>query len=507
MSAILARSGTAAALVFFSAQGALADLTAQEVWDDWKSYLNTTGYAVEATETLSGSTLTVSGLTMTAGEAAEESSARISLPQIRFEENGDGSVSVLLPAGMPVAFAFTGPEDDVSGTLIYGHDGSPVTVTGDASEMTYAYAAPELTLDLKDLQADGEVIPPEAAQFSMALQEVTAETTMKADGTRSYGQQLSAAALTYHLAFVDAENDAKGSFKGALEGLAFTGSSSIPEGLETADMAALLDAGAGFDGRFTFTGGNGAIAGTGEGESFAMETRSGGGAVDVALNAEQLTYGLSQQDAELNISGTEMPFPLSLRMAEAGLRLMMPVSGTGEEQDFALGVTLRDFALPEMFWGMIDPTGVLPHDPATLVLDLAGKVTLLFDIFDPESIAPVESGSQPPGELNALTVKELRLSAAGAELTGTGDFTFDNEDLESFDGMPAPSGEANLMLTGANALLDKLIQLGVMSDSDAMGARMMIGMLAVPGEAEDSLTSRIEITEDGKILANGQRLK
>ncbi|MFW8593666.1 DUF2125 domain-containing protein [Cribrihabitans neustonicus] len=507
MSAILARSGTAAALVFFSAQGALAGLTAQEVWDGWKSYLTGTGYAVEASETLSGGTLTISGLTMTAGEAAAEGSARISLPEIRLEENGDGSVSVLMPADMPVAFAFTGPEEDVSGTLIYGHDGSPVTVTGDASEMTYTYAAPELTLDLKELKADGEVIPPEAAQFSMALQQAAAETTMKADGTRTYGQELSAAGLTYHLAFVDPENEAKGSFKGALEGLAFSGSSTIPVGLESPDMAALLDAGAGFGGRFTFTSGSGAIAGSGDGESFAMETRSGGGAVDVSLNGERLTYDLSQRDAEVNISGTEMPFPLSLRMAEAGLRLMMPVTGTGAEQDFALGVTLRDFALPEMFWGMVDPTGVLPHDPATLVLDIAGKGKLLFDIFDPESIAPVESGSQPPGEVNALTVKELRLSAAGAELTGTGDFTFDNEDLESFGGIPAPSGEANLMLTGANALLDKLIQLGVMADSDAMGVRMMMGMLAVPGEGEDSLKSRIEITEDGKILANGQRLK
>lgn len=40
-----------------------------------------------------------------------------------------------------------------------------------------------------------------------------------------------------------------------------------------------------------------------------------------------------------------------------------------------------------------------------------------------------------------------------------------------------------------------------------MGARMMMGMLAVPGEAEDTLTSKIEISEDGQIHANGQRIK
>ena len=95
----------------------------------------------------------------------------------------------------------------------------------------------------------------------------------------------------------------------------------------------------------------------------------------------------------------------------------------------------------------------------------------------------------------------------GAKLMGTGDFTFDNSDTTTFGGMPAPTGVANLELTGANALLDKLIQMGMVSDSDAMGARMMMGMLAVPGDGPDSLKSTIEINDQGHILANGQRLK
>ncbi|WP_405117314.1 hypothetical protein [Phaeobacter sp. BS23] len=49
--------------------------------------------------------------------------------------------------------------------------------------------------------------------------------------------------------------------------------------------------------------------------------------------------------------------------------------------------------------------------------------------------------------------------------------------------------------------------MGLVSDSDAMGARMMMGMLAVPGDGEDTLTSKIEVTEDGQIKANGQRIK
>jgi hypothetical protein len=194
-------------------------------------------------------------------------------------------------------------------------------------------------------------------------------------------------------------------------------------------------------------------------------------------------------------------------MAEAGCNITMPLAQSEEEQDFALGISLRDFAVPEMLWGMIDPAGTLPHDPASVVLSLTGKGKVLFDIFDPEAMEQVEDGDIAPGELNAVTIEQLLVSAAGAKLPGTGDFTFNNEDQVSFDGMPAPSGEANLSLSGANTLIDKLIEMGLMSDEDAMGARMMMGILAVPGEGEDTLNSKIEITEDGKILANGQRLK
>ena len=92
-------------------------------------------------------------------------------------------------------------------------------------------------------------------------------------------------------------------------------------------------------------------------------------------------------------------------------------------------------------------------------------------------------------------------------MTGTGAFKLDNEDRETYDGMPAPIGIANLALSGANGLIDNLISMGLMSESDAGGARLMMGLLAVPGEGEDTLKSEIEFGAGGKIIANGQRIK
>lgn len=95
----------------------------------------------------------------------------------------------------------------------------------------------------------------------------------------------------------------------------------------------------------------------------------------------------------------------------------------------------------------------------------------------------------------------------GASLTGDGGFTFDNSDTTTFDGMPKPTGSIALNLQGANALMDNLVKLGFVSEEQVSGARMMLGLFARPGAGSDELVSEIQITEDGQVLANGQRLR
>ena len=55
--------------------------------------------------------------------------------------------------------------------------------------------------------------------------------------------------------------------------------------------------------------------------------------------------------------------------------------------------------------------------------------------------------------------------------------------------------------------MDTLVSSGLLPVQMAMGARMMMGMFAVPAEGEDTLKSKLEFTRDGQILANGQRIK
>jgi hypothetical protein len=108
--------------------------------------------------------------------------------------------------------------------------------------------------------------------------------------------------------------------------------------------------------------------------------------------------------------------------------------------------------------------------------------------------------------LLTFDLTQLLAKFAGAELSGTGAFTFDNADLETFDGLPAPTGTIDLKIVGMNMLMDTLISMGLISEDDAMGARMMISMFANPGAGDDEFVSVLEFKDKG-FYANGQRLQ
>ena len=242
------------------------------------------------------------------------------------------------------------------------------------------------------------------------------------------------------------------------------------------------------------------LAADGPEGSFEGAFAIGSGTFDFKMDEGGLDYGGVSKDMTASFGGSAIPFPpMTFRMQETGGRFAMPVVPSEDPQSFALRTTLVGLELDPMLWGMFDPTGQLPRDPATLVIDVDGDVILTEDIFDP-SVADELMGA--PGQINALNINEIKLNLAGAELTGDGDFAFNNE-----MGMPIPSGVVNLMLVGGNGLLDKLVAVGLLPEEQAMGARMMMGLFARPGDGDDTLVSTIEVKEDGSVLANGQRIR
>jgi hypothetical protein len=240
------------------------------------------------------------------------------------------------------------------------------------------------------------------------------------------------------------------------------------------------------------------------GEEMRAEGKADGGDFAVAMDAARFAYRTGTKGFDITIEGPDMPFPaLRIQLAELALGFLLPVAETAEPADFSALFRVVELVLPDDLWAMVDPMGSLKRETVTTILDAAGKLRLTGDLFAPEAMM----GAAPPGELHALDIRELQLKASGADLTGAGSFTFDNSDLETFDGLPRPTGAIDLRLVGGNALLDTLASMGMIPEDQMMGARMMLGLFARPGDGPDTLVSRIEVTPDGALLANGQRLR
>lgn len=508
MSVCFARGCGAALIYAFATSGAYADLTAQDVWTDWRSYLTNAGYDVTGNEQASGRSLTVSGLSFTMQMPEADGAIAISMSELQFQGNSDGTVSVIFPSSFPVQIGGIGEDgEQFSAVIDYTQAGNSLVVSGSPSDMLYNYTAASTGIELASLSVDGQPMPASVARVAVTLKNVLSSTQVKVGNLRTYAQNLSAASVEYDLAFDDPESSDGAAFIGSLQNLGFQGTGAVPLVMDPEDFEGMLKNGLGFDGTFKFASGATNVSGSGDGEVFSAQSSSQGGTFRVALDSSNLLYDISQTATAISVVTQELPFPVALEAGIAAIKFSLPLAKSDAEQDFAFGLNLGDFTMSDMLWSMFDPAANLPRDPATVAMDVTGKAKVLADFMNPDVAETLAMSGQAPGELNALTINSLLVSLVGAKLTGTGDFTFDNTDLVSFDGMPRPEGVLDLELIGANGLIDRLIGMGFVSNQDAMGARMMMGMLAVPGQGEDTLNSRIEINSQGQILANGQRIK
>jgi hypothetical protein len=294
---------------------------------------------------------------------------------------------------------------------------------------------------------------------------------------------------------------------GSMAQVVFAGDATIPDSFESDDVAAALSEGFRFASSVEYETGRTAYRFEDAGDVLEGTQSSARGRLDTSMGPDGLSYGAGGEDVTMAVSSSDLPFPVNLNIARLGFDVTMPVIESEAMQEYGVNLELSEFTMSDQLWSMIDPAAQLPRDPATLRVDLDGTGRLFFNLLDPAEVEGLEGRDSIPGEVESLTLNELTLELAGASLSGEGAFTFDSDDLESFGGAPAPEGTLDLRLVGGNALLDTLVAMGLVPADQASGMRMMMGLFATPGDGEDELVSKIEVTGDGQVLANGQRLK
>jgi len=486
--------------IILIATPALADLSAQDVWNSWKAIASESGQEITIDEeTLNGGVLTLRGITSTM--TFPDGSAVGSLDELTLSEQGDGTVSIGVTPEYPFRMTATGSDDEVVNmAFVLRQTGLSFVASGDPATISYAFAAPSVEVEMTEFEADGESVE---LTFSMALDSASGTYEVSGGPLRSIDSALTANAMAMKIVVKDPSEEIDFGLTLAIENVSSTSTGTMSPFAGTQDLGTLLRDGLASEGTVT-TGPTTYSADWKQPDgAFKFEGESATGNFDYTLDADGIRYGGGNEDVSMTLQVLSMPFPpFSLDIARSGGEFRMPLIETEAAKDLGLKMNLEGLTLSESAWAMFDPSSGLPRDPANLTIDISGKGKWNIDITNPEAMADAENQASMPGQLEAIDINSLVLSLMGAELTGSGNFVFNNEGVP-----PMPIGLVDLRLMGGNTLIDKLVEIGLVPEDQAMGVRMMLGLFARPGDGEDTLVSTIEVKEDGSVLANGQRIR
>ena len=489
--------GSGAVCAFLLGTTALhAEVTAEDVWKGMTDYYTALGQTVTTgAQEMQGDTLVITDAVF--ASEVPEGSFTATFGEVRLRELGDGRVEVTLSNEVPIRMLSkpqTGESVDMG--MKVTQSGLTMIVSGTPTDTSYEVSAPELAVGVDGMSVDGNPVP---LTLNLKLTGSAGTYRMATEAGRKLSSRMTSEKLDFEVAAQDPEGKGDFSASGSLTGLSGTSDAMIPDGVDMTDMNAALQAGLAMSGDFAFSGGGYVMDFKDETDTMHAQSTGGGGTLTFRMSRDGLAYGGSGKDTAISMQVSALPMPIEVSLAETAFDIALPVSKAEAAQPFSALVKLVDLKVSDGLWEMFDPTSQLPRDPATLILDVAGAAKMAINIFDPKEAETI-AGS-PPGALESLDIREVKVSAVGAELTGNGAMTFDNS-----TGTPKPLGTVDMQLVGGNALIDKLVGMGLVPEDQAMGARMMMGLFAVP-TGEDQLSSKIEFKDDGGIYANGQRIQ
>lgn len=491
----------APAFVMLMGGTAHAALTADQVWQSWKDAGAMVGLEVTAaTENMDGGALTLNGVSI-----APAGMQGITISDMVLTETSDGSVTI--EPGADIGLTLSG---DSTGGARVTHDGLIVTVSeGDAGGLAYDFAADQVDVvydtTYPGMSFDGSPAPDVASSGTVSLAGLAGSYSDTPGSNRTFGLDLAAGTLAYDTMLDDPSLGLKQQTKSETADVAMAFKLALPATMSLGEMTGPSDFAAALqDGlSISFDATQGTTSGSMNQESadfpMNMVINAGGGESTGVFNKDTFSIRSTGSGLEVESTSAMMPAPVRITSGPVEFGMTSPVIATETAGDFGLVLKMSQFSVNEETWALFDPTGALSRDAADVAIDISGKT--MIDV--PAMIAADETGAMPPMPApESLDITELTLKVAGAALAGTGAFTFDNS-----MGMPMPIGEANVSVTGANALIDGLIATGLLAQEDAMGARMMMGAFMSPGANPDELTSKIEAKPGFEIYVNGQRIQ
>lgn len=493
-------SVVASGFVMLMGGTAHAALTADQVWQSWKDAGALVGLEVTAaTENSAGGVLTLNGVSI-----APAGVAGLTISNMVMTEAADGSVTI--EPGADIGVTMTG---DMTGSIKLAHDGLTLVAREAEGGLAYDFSATQadVVYDTTYAGVSFDATPaPEVKSSGTVGFAGLAGTYADTPGTnRTLGLDIAADTVAYTTSMDDPGLEIKQTTESTTSAVEMSFDFVMPSTISLAALAVPADFGTALQEGLAVNVSTkqGDSVGTMVQESpylpmdFSM--KAGSGEATGSFSKDGLSIASTGTGLEVETTSPMMPAPVRVTSGPIEVGFTSPVMASETAGDYGLVLKLSQFTLNEETWAMFDPGAALSRDAADLAIDISGKTKLDFIAL----MQAEETGVEPPiPAIETLDITELTLKIAGAALAGTGAFTFDNS-----TGMPQPLGEANVTVTGANALIDGLIATGIVTADDAMGVRMMMGAFMSPGAGPDELTSKIEAKPGNEIYVNGQRVQ
>ncbi len=477
-----------------------ADVTAAQVWADWKSQMSLygeDGVSIGAEETSNG-VVTVRDVSLRFSDP--EVTFESALGDLSFHEQSDGTVRVTMDESYPITI--TGADGVVINVMVT-QSNLEMVVSGDPDAMNYALTTDQYKIALVHVE-DGDVRF--FGDVELAANDVQASYATTVGDMRETSYEGSIGLLDLLVDFkIPGGGGDYVTAAAKYNGMTLAGDMTVPLDADFNNPDSMIMDGFAVAGGYVVQSADFVVDIDAEGDQFAASGSTGQASFTGEMNNDNLAYEASVTDLAMTAQTSEFPMPIEISLAEYGLGFAMPTGVTGESADFGISFDLVDLSISDSIWDLFDPGKALPRDPATLQIGLAGTAKALYDLFDPMQAAQMDS-VEMPYELETLTLETLNIDALGVKVTGDGDFTFDNADMRTFAPMPAPEGKATVKISGLNALLDNLVNAGLVPADQVMGPRMMMGMF-MQNTGDDQMETSVEVTANGEVKVNGNRVR
>lgn len=500
---------TTALVLIITANPALAEITPEDAWDIWNAQAQALGLSIEATPRRDGDTLVIDSARLVAPFPDRDAQLFLDLGRVSFAPDGNGAVDIVLPETGVMVMGGAGDGETAELRINYSLTGLSAHMSGDPGNVITNWRYMGLEMTLGEFLVDGKLQDGfsgtlTAAPFIGRVATNVGEDQVNITASSTYvGMQYG-----YVIAPADQPGD-QTSASGTISEYVGNVSFDLPRmGIDLMNLPAQLRNGLAILANFTLAD----MQTTQKlvaGGSLMMDQAS-------AVQDQTFNFGLSKDGLIYSVASGLFSVtnntpgllpPIEVGISGISADFAMPILTASTPQQALLRLSLRDVTVNDDLLAMIDPDARLPRDPAYLTVDISGTLTPLVDLVDFPMLNKEISKGGEPLQVNTVTANTLYLSVFGASAQASGAFTIDNADRDSFDGLPAPEGTLEVKVQGANKLIDLLIDIGLISDNDATGIRVILGMFGRVGEGEDTVLSTIEVNPDGTIIANGQRMK